>query len=299
MAEEVEISSLDLRYESYRLKSPRTEKALLASILEQGIRDPLQGAGKNGLRILLNGFKRLRCAKKLGIEIVPYSSLGNDEPLAIIELLRIANAKSLSILEQAKLIDELKTVHHMSTSEIADLLERSKAWVSMRAGIICEMSECVADKIFKGEFPVYAYMYTLRQFIRMNRVKKEEIDEFVRSVAGKNLSIRDIEMLAHGYFKGPEELRQQIQNGNISWGLRRMKETSLDGNNCTEIERSMLRELEITQKYMQRITYKSRETKFKNNDFYVQANLLAGGIIRLIDVFSKAIKEFYDRTRKA
>ena len=103
----------------------------------------------------------------------------------------------------------------MYSSDIALLLEKSKAWVSMRTGIIKEMSFCVMNKIFNGKFPAYSYMYTLRKFIRMNCIKKEDIDEFVKSVSGKNLSIRDIEILAHGYFKGSDELCDQIKNGNI------------------------------------------------------------------------------------
>ena len=72
MIEQVEISSLDLRYEACRMKSPGGEKVLLGSILEHGIRDPLQGVDTNAVRILLDGFKRYRCAKRLGIGIVPY-----------------------------------------------------------------------------------------------------------------------------------------------------------------------------------------------------------------------------------
>jgi len=121
MIEQIEISSLDLRYESYRMKSPGAEKVMLGSISENGIRDPLQGVSTNKARILLNGFKRYRCAKRLGIGIVPYCSLGSDEALGIIELLRISNSMSLSILEQAKLIDELKTVHKMCNGEIAKI----------------------------------------------------------------------------------------------------------------------------------------------------------------------------------
>ena len=34
-------------------------------------------------------------------------------------------------------------------------------------------------------------MYTIRSFIRMNGVSKQDVDEFVKSVAGKGLSIRD------------------------------------------------------------------------------------------------------------
>ncbi len=296
----MEISSFDLRYESYRLKSPGAEKALLVSILAKGFRDPLQGVdAKDDHRILLNGFKRYRCAKKLGIGIVPYSSLGSDEAFGIVELIRIANAKSLNILEQAKLIDGLNSVHEMSVSEIANLLEKSKSWVSMRLGIIGQMTECVRNKVFSGKFPTYSYMYTLRKFIRMNSIRKEEVDEFVRSVAGKNLSIRDIEILAHGYFKGPTEFREQIKRGNVSWGLNRLKGPHEKTPDCTKLELEMLRDLEILQKYMQRVIAKSKDRRFENSAFFAQANLLVGEIIRQIDMFAKTMEEFYDQTGQA
>jgi 2-(3-amino-3-carboxypropyl)histidine synthase len=47
----------------------------------------------------------------------------------------------------------------------------------MRLGLIGEMSERVREKIFSGSFPIYPYMYTLRQFMRMNGVKKQEIED--------------------------------------------------------------------------------------------------------------------------
>ena len=158
MIEQIEISSLDLRYENYRLKSRQAEKTLLASIIDHGIRDPLQGVDiKDNNRILLNGFKRYRCAKKLNIGIVPYRSFGSDEPLGIIKLIRISNSKPLNILEQAKLIEELQKVHGMCNADIADLLEKSKSWVSVRSGIFEDMSEYVMRQIFKGDFPAYSF----------------------------------------------------------------------------------------------------------------------------------------------
>jgi hypothetical protein len=299
MVEQVEISSLDLRYQGCRMRSPGAEKALLSSILDKGIRDPLQGIDTGQIRILLDGFKRYRCADKLGIGILPYRCLSGDEATGIIELIRMSNATSLSILEQAKLIDELKSVHHMSVSEIARLVEKSKGWVGMRVGLIGQMSPLVMGKIFSGKFPVYAYMYTLRPFIRMNGVNKNEIDEFVGSVAGRKLSIRGIEILAHGYFKGSDELRSQIKSGNILWALSRLKETSKNAGDCTELERQMLRDLEITQKYMQRVTYKSQDKRYNTDCFFAQANLLSGGILRQLDAFTQALRQFYDRTGQA
>ena len=293
---QVEISSFDLRYERCRLKSEVTEKALLSSILDHGIRDPLRGVEtKGGCRILLDGFKRYRCAKKLSIGIVPYHCLGEDEAFGIITLLRIANAKSLNILEQSRLIDELRTIHKMSISQIAGLLEKSKGWVGMRVGIIGQMSPAIMDKVFSGQFPVYSYMYTIRSFIRMNAVSKQDVDVFVKSVAGKGLSIRDIEILANGYFKGGEGIRQQIRNGNITWGLSRLKDSSVT-TDCTQVEQLLLRDLEITQKYMQRVINKSRDDRYNSASFNAQANLLTGGILRQMNIFFESIEVLHDKS---
>jgi len=299
MIQDVEVNGFDLRYESYRLRHEGAERVLLCSISDYGIRDPLEGIDTRCGRILLNGFKRLRCAKKLGMGIVPYTSLGTDEVMGVITFLRIANAKSLSILEQARLIDDLRCVHKMSVVEIAQSLERSKSWVSMRLGVIEKMSAGVRQKIFKGEFPVYSYMYTLRQFIRMNCAGEDDIEKFVYSVAGKNLSIRDIERLAYGYFRGPGDFREQIKEGNIVWALDKMKEVPCEMKDCNESERGMLRDLEIVQKYMRKVIHKGQDAKFKHNSFFVQANLLAGGILSKISIFQKSLRQFYDRTGHA
>lgn len=299
MKEDVEISSLDLRFESYRIRSKKTEKALLGSIIENGILDPLQGIDSNGARILLNGFKRYRCAKKLDIRIIPYISLGSDEAYGIITFLRDSNVKSLDVMEQAHLIEELRVVYHLKNGEIARLLERSKGWVSMRTGLITEMSDVVKDLIFKGEFSSYAYMYTIRKFMRMNKISKKDIETFVVAVSGKNLSIRDIKILAHGYFKGSDEFREQIKTGKISWGINHLKKEIGLAKKCTETEQVMLKDLEIVQKYMQRIIGKTGDTRYKTNSFFAQSSLIIDGILSLIDIFSNTIREFNDQKRKA
>jgi predicted transcriptional regulator len=300
MKREVEIASLDLRYEEHRMKDRSAEKRLLNSILEQGIRDALLGVElEEGCPVLLDGFKRLRCARTLGMGLVPYSCIGKDEGLGIVELLRVSNQKKLTIIEQAKFIDELATVHQMTVGEIASHLEMSKAWVSLRAGMIKEMGEVVQKEIFKGKFPAYSYMYTLRPFMRINKIKRKEIEDFVSSVSGQGMSVRDIERLAGGYFKGPSEFREQIKNGNIAWGLARLKDSDCPRGDCTKTEEKMLRDLEIVQKYMQRVIFLSTDGKSGGNGFLAQVNLLAGGALGKISSFEKALRVLYDRSGQA
>lgn len=299
MTRDVERTTLDLRYEDHRMKQPGVEARLLTSIAQRGVEEPLEGVDVGSARILLNGFKRYRCAGKLGIGMVPYRSLGEDETAGIMNLLRTSNNKALSILEQARFIDELKNLNKMSVSEIAEDLCRSKGWVSMRLGLIGELGPKVREKLFAGSFPVYSYMYTLRPFMRMNGVKKSEVEQLVEALSGKGLSVRDIDYLAQGYFRGPESLREEIRRGNIALPLSRLRDAPKDPEGCNECERGLLKDLEITQKYMQRVMGKSQDPRLESRAFHVQANLLTAGIASRERAFFEAIRGLHDRSGQA
>ena len=134
MTRSVELSALDLRYESYRMRNPAVEARLLASIAERGIEEALEGVDADGASILLNGFKRYRCAAKLRIHMAPYASLGEDEAAAIVTLLRVSNDRSLTILEQARFIEELRQRNALSVADIAGQLSREQVLGEHAAG---------------------------------------------------------------------------------------------------------------------------------------------------------------------
>jgi len=299
MVREVELSELDFRYESYRLRQPALEGRLLLSIAQRGIERPVEGVDSNQVPILLNGFKRCRCARKLSLEMVPYKSLAEEEAMGIMALLRISNTRSLGILEQAGFIDELKNTHQLSVAEIAQELSRSNAWVSMRLGLIGEMSARVRELLFSGAFPVYPYMYTLRRFMRMNEVKRGEIEEFVVALGGKKLSVREIEQLAHSYFRGPESFRQQVRQGKIALALDEIGQIPGDSEGCSEFERVLLKDLEILCKYMQRVMGKSLDERLSSRVFHAQANLLTAGILSRENAFFHTLRQLYDRSGQA
>ena len=295
MTRSVELSALDLRYEDYRMKNPAAEARLLASIAERGIEEALEGVDAPDGSILLNGFKRYRCASKLRIPVAPYASLGEDEAVAIITLLRVSNDRSLTILEQARFIAELRQRNAMTVADIADRLSRSKSWVSMRLGLMAEMSAVVRDKLFSGGFPVYPYMYTLRQFMRMNGVRKQDIEDFVAALAGKSLSLREIEQLAHGYFRGPAAFREAIRQGHVALALDWLRQVPEDPDGSNEFERVLLKDLEITQKYIQRVMGKSQDRRLKTPAFFAQAHLLSAGILSQTRAFFEVMRQLHDR----
>jgi hypothetical protein len=299
MSEKVERTSLDLRYQAYRLRNDAAEARLLVSIAERDIEQPLSGVDTPQGRLLLDGFKRYRCATKLGIECVPYVSLGTEEAEGITALVRVTKQSTLSILEQARFVVELLSMHDLSLADVAEMLSRSKAWVSMRRGLLQEMSQAVQEILFRGAFPVYSYMVTLRPFMRMNGVGRPEIERFVQAVAGQRLSVREIELLAHGYFRGPAALRESIDQGNWKWSLQQMQTVPEDPEGCNDVERGLLRELERLLKSMQHVTTRCDDPCLRTRAFYAQANLLVASLLSRRESFFQKMEEFHDRSGHA
>ena len=299
MSESVERSSLDLRYEGYRLRNDAAEARLQASISERGIEEPLCGVDTPQSRVLLDGFRRNRCAVVLGIECVPYVSWGEDAVQGIASLLSARRQRTLTILEQARFVDELLNTQEMTLADVAELLSRSKAWVSTRRNLLQAMSPAIQQILFRGAFPAYSYMVTLRPFMRMNGVDPKDIDSFVQAVAGTKLSVREIELLAHGYFRGTPSLRQALEQGHWKWTLDQMQAVGEDPAGLSEFERGLLRDLERLLQVMQSVMTRCDSPRLETRGFYAQANLLLASLLGRRESFFKKMEEFHDRSGRA
>ncbi|MFC1586565.1 ParB/RepB/Spo0J family partition protein, partial [Fibrobacterota bacterium] len=298
----VETNSLDLRYSGLRLKDRRREQVLLASILEQGILDPLYVIKRPDAEtcVLLDGFKRVRCAEKLGLTEVPAVSLASNEAMGILKLIRLSTSKGMSALEEAALVDELHQRHGLRTEEISRKLERSVSWVSVRLGMLSEMSTEVREKIFSGAFPVRSYMYTLRPFTRVKSLSAgKEVESFVKRVSGRRYSTRDIDLLAGAWFKGGKMLKEQMREGNLDWTLRQLKERGAGpaptGNSMNENESNAISNLEIIRACIFRFRRGLKEMKTGSDEFFELGRKRAGKLMDTLDDFKTTLREFYDR----
>lgn len=289
---EIELDQISRKYESYRIRNDFTEHLLLSSIAEKGIVEPLTCASKY---VLLDGYKRLRCLDKLNINIVPVNSLCLDEQTAIIQIIRASKNKSLQTLEQSCFINELHKNFGLTVSGIAEKLDMSPAWVSLRLGLIEDMSETVKDNIFSGRFPVRSYMYSLRPFTRVKGSDKYLVDSFVNHVSGKKLSSRDIDRLIYGYFRGGNKVKKQIEEGNINWTLKALKEDTASLSQEIELstdERRIISDLEILQKYISKVMHHFTDTTPSGIEFKKNASLLIRGVLDSIEILIEKIERF-------
>jgi hypothetical protein len=212
------------------------------------------------------------------------------------QLLRGSPQQNLHILEQARFVDELKSQHGMSLAEIARQLSRSKAWVSLRLGLIAPLSPVAREALFSGAFPVYSYLYSLRRFRRVN--SQAEVDQFIGALRGQKLSVREIEGLAHGFFRGPEFFRKEILRGNFGLALEQMQQAPADPDSCSELERVFLHDLELTQKTMTRVITKSADPRLQSPAFLAQCNLLTAILLSQNQAFVKTLRHLHDHTAK-
>ncbi len=294
----VETAEIDLRYEVCRIKQPKMEERLLLSILKSGIRDPLRGVTIGEKKCLLDGFKRMRCAKRLGIASVPYLSLGNDEAMGIIDLMRDSFSGKLNVIEEIKLIDALHGTLSLSVAEIADQLGKSKAWVSLRVSMNRKLTPVVARHILSGRFPARSYLYSILPFTRVNGIASESIDRFVERVAGNKLSTRNIELLARKYFNGTNAVKEQIEQGDLKWALQCLKgERRYEANGCTSLEQTVLTGLESVRSGMRLVSRHAGEAGLVSGDFFARVNLVTSAILSEIEEFNQAVRRLYDRSR--
>jgi hypothetical protein len=104
--------------------------------------------------------------------------------------------------------------------------------------------------------------------------------------------VREIDLLANGYFRGGPAIRQQIDEGNLSWIIKKLKEMPHGRSDFNDSEKNAINDLEILQKYIGRIIFKFPFLKVENNDFFSVAELLAGGVLSKLDKLKLILLDF-------
>ena len=146
---EVELDSLDLRYGKLRARRPALEKRLMASLEEAGQHSPvIVVAGEEpGRWVLIEGRKRVRALKRLKVEAVKAVVWELAPAQALIAAYQLQDGSGWNALEEGWLVWELVRGDGLSLAEVGRRLERSKAWVSGRLGLI----EGLPEQVLEGD----------------------------------------------------------------------------------------------------------------------------------------------------
>jgi ParB-like chromosome segregation protein Spo0J len=151
----IAITGIGERFAPLRIADPAAERAMLCSMQKFGQLTPVVVCRiAAGEQELLDGFKRLRAGRQLGLRELTVRRL--DVSLrackaAMLQLNRVGRA--ISGLEEALVVHSLCHEDGLTQVEIALLLGRHKSWVCRRLALIERLSDEAQQSIRLGLLP--------------------------------------------------------------------------------------------------------------------------------------------------
>lgn len=152
---EAEVAKLDERYGRLRIVQPRQERAVAESLRRLGQLTAVVANKQGEAIVLVDGFKRLRAARELGVPTLRVRVVELAVPAAIAAMASLNGAnRPLLDLEEAMIVKALCREHGLNQVEVAKLLGRDKSWVCRRLALVERLSSEVLDDMRVGLVPL-------------------------------------------------------------------------------------------------------------------------------------------------
>ena len=242
---EVELDSLDLRYAKLRARRPAVEKRLMASLEEVGQQSPvIVVAGEEpGRWVMIDGRKRVRALKRLKAEAVKAVVWELAPAEALIAAYQLQNGSGWNALEEGWLVWELVRGGGLILAEVGRRLERSKAWVSGRLGLVEGLPERVLEGVQSGKIGAYVATRYLLPFARANASDCEKLAE---KIMENDFRSREVEALCRYYAAAAPKAKSRMveEPARFLAALKEARKGALDLK-LSEAENRCVKNLEL------------------------------------------------------
>jgi ParB-like chromosome segregation protein Spo0J len=148
----LDLERFDERLQRYRLQNANTDRAMLRSLERYGQMSPVVVCIQHDLLVLIDGFKRLRAARKLkGMSGLNARRILVDEQSAKAAIYTLNQVgRQPQELEEAWIVFSLVRDDGLSQVEAAELLGRHKSWVNRRLAMIERLAEVAQEELRLG-----------------------------------------------------------------------------------------------------------------------------------------------------
>jgi ParB-like chromosome segregation protein Spo0J len=151
--EMVEIVQIGVSYSRVRCLAPRQIEPMKASLTAHGQLTAVVAVKRGSGLELIDGFKRRRAANEMGWTRLRVTSMDLDEPGHWAAMLTLNRAThSLTVLDESLVLREM-VVMGMTQTQIGEILNRHKSWVSRRIGLIERLHPELVEQIRSGILP--------------------------------------------------------------------------------------------------------------------------------------------------
>jgi len=150
--EQLPLEDINQRLQRYRLQNSRIEQQIMESLGRYGQITPVVVCELEGDKVLVDGFKRLRAARRIqGLTHLNARRLEVDEQgaKAAIYNLNLLH-QSPRELEEAWIVHSLVREDGLSQVEAARLLSRHKSWVNRRLAMLERLCDAAREELRLG-----------------------------------------------------------------------------------------------------------------------------------------------------
>jgi len=200
--QETALDAIDLDFERFRIIDPRAEARMLQSMKTHGQLSPLFAGRIERRPVLVDGFKRYRAARALGVSTLQLRCVDRSlTTLKAIALTVNAEESPGSEIEKALLLHSLHREDRMKQEDIALLCNRHKSWVCRRIALIDRLSEEVRKHLHLGLLSISA----ARELFRLPRGNQTEM---LQCIQENRFSSRQCAQLVEEYLRQQQPWQQ-------------------------------------------------------------------------------------------
>ncbi len=199
------IQRIGERFAQLRIADPVAERAMLQSMQKYGQQTPVVVCRiATGEHELLDGFKRLRAGRQMGLKeltVRPLEVSLRACKAAMLHLNRVG--RTISGLEEALVVHSLCHEDCLNQVEIASLLGRHKSWVCRKLSLIERLCDEAQDSIRLGLLPASIGA----ELARLQRCNQEHLLAAIRS---QRLTWRETREVVSALLSKPQREHEAI-----------------------------------------------------------------------------------------
>jgi ParB family transcriptional regulator, chromosome partitioning protein len=205
----VEIVHVDPAFAHTRIRDDRSLARLTVSFRTYGQLVPVFVVPADHPRFtLIDGYLRLEAARCCGWDTLSAHVWDGNESEAILHVLAASgDRRQWDLFEQAAMLRELQARHHLSQAQLAHRLGKHQSWVSRRLALLDSLSPSVQESVRLGHISSWA---ACRVIVPMARANPAHAEELTRTIAGRNLSTRNLAVLFTHYKKAGQKVRARM-----------------------------------------------------------------------------------------
>jgi len=205
--DEINISSLELRYAHTRIARPKVLNMMITSMDRYGQITPVIVVVEGSLSILIDGYLRVRALSHLGRDVVAAAICRGGEMTALFQLLSRCGERQWQAVEQGWIVRDIKERFGCTASEIARSIGHDVSWVTRRLALIESLSDEMLQAVCRGHVSTWA---ATRVLIPLARAKPSHAEQLTQYLSHTPRATRDLAAFLRHYERSNKQTRNRM-----------------------------------------------------------------------------------------